>query len=137
MREQAIQNPGLRKEAGVFLARSKPQHAGKVAAQRDSQFAVLRHQRHLQTAIKRCIAEHNQRARPFVRTTPATHILAAVSRSPELSVRVSALGSSDRWVTEVGDEVYTPREPAWPFRSDHRPRIHESMRINGLLESAK
>lgn len=29
------------------------------------------------------------------------------------------------------------RHPRWTFRSDHRPRIHESMRINGLLESAE
>ena len=37
----------------------------------------------LQAAIKRYIAEHNRRARPFVWTKPATDILAAVSRSPE------------------------------------------------------
>ena len=37
-------------------------------------------------AIKRYIAEHNRRARPFVWTKPAAGILAAVSRSPEPSV---------------------------------------------------
>src|SRR5438270_5948632 len=35
----------------------------------------------LQAAIKRYIAEHNRRARPFVWTKPATDIIAAVSRS--------------------------------------------------------
>ncbi len=40
----------------------------------------------LQAAIKRYIAEHNRRAKPFARTKPATDIIAAVSRSPELSV---------------------------------------------------
>ena len=40
----------------------------------------------LQAAIKRYIAEHNQRARPFVWTKPATDILEAVGRSPEPSV---------------------------------------------------
>ena len=45
----------------------------------------------LQMAIKRYIAEHNRRAKPFVLTKPDTDILAAVSRSPEPSVWVSAL----------------------------------------------
>ncbi|MCJ2021882.1 IS630 family transposase, partial [Methylobacterium sp. E-065] len=40
----------------------------------------------LQAAIKRYVAEHNRRARPFVWNKPATDILAAVSRSPEPSV---------------------------------------------------
>jgi transposase len=40
----------------------------------------------LQVAIKRYIAEHNRRARPFVWTKPAAGILAAVSLSPEPSV---------------------------------------------------
>ena len=40
----------------------------------------------LQAAIKRYIAEHNQRARPFVWTKPAAQILSAVSRLPEPSV---------------------------------------------------
>lgn len=40
----------------------------------------------LQAAIKRYIAEHSRRARPFVWTKPATDIIAAVSRSPEPSV---------------------------------------------------
>ncbi|GEN01739.1 hypothetical protein MRA01_62780 [Methylobacterium radiotolerans] len=40
----------------------------------------------LQTAIKRYIGEHNQRAKPFVWTKPAADIIAAVSRSPEPSV---------------------------------------------------
>ena len=40
----------------------------------------------LQAAIKRYIAEHNQRAKPFVWTKPAAQILSAVSRVPEPSV---------------------------------------------------
>jgi transposase len=40
----------------------------------------------LQAAIKRHIAEHNRRAKPFISTKPAADILAAVSRSPEPSV---------------------------------------------------
>ncbi|MEE7462036.1 hypothetical protein MFUR16E_12360 [Methylobacterium fujisawaense] len=47
MREQAIQNPGLRQGAGVFLVRSKPQDAGEVAAQHEAQLAVFRDERHL------------------------------------------------------------------------------------------
>ncbi len=44
----------------------------------------------LQAAIKRDITEHTRRAKPFVWTNSATDILAAVSRSPEPSVWVSA-----------------------------------------------
>jgi len=40
----------------------------------------------LQVAIKRYIAGHNRRAKPFTSTKPAADILAAVSRSPETSV---------------------------------------------------
>ena len=40
----------------------------------------------LQAAIKRYIAEHNGRAKPFAWTKPAAQILAAVSRVPEPSV---------------------------------------------------
>lgn len=40
----------------------------------------------LQAAIERAIAEHNRRARPFVRTKPANDILAAVGRSHNPSV---------------------------------------------------
>jgi transposase len=40
----------------------------------------------LQAAIKRYIAEHNQRAKPFIWTKPAAQILSAVSRVPEPSV---------------------------------------------------
>ncbi len=40
----------------------------------------------LRAAIKRYIAGHNRRAKPFVWTKPATDILAAVSRTPEPSV---------------------------------------------------
>lgn len=48
----------------------------------------------LQAAIKRYIAEHNRRAQHFIWAKLATDILAAVSRSPEPSVRVSALGAA-------------------------------------------
>ncbi len=40
----------------------------------------------LQAAIKRYIAEHNRRAKPFVWTKPAAQILSAISRVPEPSV---------------------------------------------------
>jgi transposase len=40
----------------------------------------------LQAAIKRYIAEHNERAQPFVWIKPAAQILSAVSRVPEPSV---------------------------------------------------
>jgi hypothetical protein len=40
----------------------------------------------LQAAINRYIVEHNQRAKPFIWTKPASQILSAVSRLPEPSV---------------------------------------------------
>ncbi|MBY0253973.1 MAG: hypothetical protein K2X54_21770, partial [Methylobacterium organophilum] len=61
------------------MASGKP---GAVQLRRGSFTGVV----DLQATIKRYIAEHNQRARPFVWTKPATDILAAVSQSPEPSV---------------------------------------------------
>src|SRR3954454_22141303 len=45
----------------------------------------------LQATIKRYIAEHNQRARPFVWTKPAAAISNTVNQAPEPFVCVTAL----------------------------------------------
>ena len=57
----------------------------------------------LQAAIKRYIAEHNGRAKPFVWTKPAAQILSAVSRTPPRTSRF-----------RPGRDSFTPvRSEAW------------------------
>lgn len=47
LRKQDAQNPGFRKDVGVFLVRSEPEDRGQVAAQHDRQLGLVRHKRHL------------------------------------------------------------------------------------------
>ncbi|PAY07349.1 hypothetical protein CK489_16325 [Bradyrhizobium sp. UFLA03-84] len=47
MRKQGTQNPGLRKDVGVFLVRGKAQDRGQVASQHDGQLFRIGHERHL------------------------------------------------------------------------------------------
>ncbi|WP_338120986.1 hypothetical protein [Bradyrhizobium elkanii] len=47
MRKQGTQNPGLRKDVGVFLVRGEPKDRSQVAAQHDRKFGFVRHERHL------------------------------------------------------------------------------------------
>ncbi|WP_343228242.1 hypothetical protein [Rhizobium leucaenae] len=47
MRKQGAQNPGFRKDVGVFLVGGEPKDRSQVAAQHDRQFGVIGHKRHL------------------------------------------------------------------------------------------
>ncbi|WP_311979835.1 hypothetical protein [Bradyrhizobium diazoefficiens] len=47
MRKQGTQNPGFRKDVGVFLVRRKPQDRCQVAAQHDRQLGLVGHERDL------------------------------------------------------------------------------------------
>lgn len=47
LRKQGTQNPGFRKDVGVFLVRGEPQDRGQVTAQRDDQLFRVGQEGHL------------------------------------------------------------------------------------------
>jgi hypothetical protein len=97
LRKQGTQNPGFRKDVGVFLARCEPQDRGQIATQHDCQFILVGHEPYL-------IDQGAEHLRGFGLSIFA--LQAFIERRDALAVDLCHVRvQKGRWLLSVGKQV--------------------------------